>query len=200
MLILRVWTFLAHLEIHLHLLAQQHILWIYKTPPFLLFILIALEHTHFIMGNMICTSLVVPNQPIAMIVKDIFSAVAFGLRASVHGVLKYSPGQLVFGTDMMLRTQIQVDTHLARARRQTAIAKNNFRENKRRVNHTYHPGDRFLIIADKLNPKLTLHDGPYTVTHFNQANGTIHYTRRNFTDKINIRLVRPYFRSNLGGE
>ena len=94
---------------------------------------------------------------------------------------------------MMMRSLIEADMNLVKARRHKAIAQNNARENKRRIAHDYKIGDKVLILTNKLDPKLKLHEGPYTVTGFNRNNGTLHISRRNYRDSINVRLVRPYF-------
>ena len=85
------------------------------------------------------------------------------------------------------------DVELVCQRRQQAIAINNARENKCRIAYKYKPGDQVLILSGKLDPKLKLHEGPYTVVSYNASNGTLHIRRRNYIEPINIRQVRPYF-------
>ena len=87
-----------------------------------------------------------------------------------------------------------------RQRRQVAIEHNNERENKRRVAHDYKPGDKILILADRLDPKLRLNQGPFKVVSFNKTNGTLLIKRNNYIEPINMRLVRPYFGSSRGGD
>jgi hypothetical protein len=53
-------------------------------------------------------------------VKDMTSAAAYALRATVHGVTKYAPSQLVFAKDMILCTTVEANVELARQRRETA--------------------------------------------------------------------------------
>jgi len=126
-------------------------------------------------------------------VKEIFSAATFGVRAAVHSTTGYTPGQLVYGRDMLLRTMIEADMELVKARRHKAIKANNERENKRRIAHDYKVGDKVLVLTQRLDPKLKLHEGPYTVTGYNKDSGTLHISRRKYRDSINVRLVRPYF-------
>ncbi len=126
-------------------------------------------------------------------VKDLTSAAAYAIRATVHGVTKFTPAQLVYSKDMILRTTIEAKVELVRQRREAALRVNNARENKRRIHHEYQPGDKILILANPLDPKLTLHRGPYTVRSYNKATGTLHIQRRNYVEPINIRNVRPFY-------
>jgi len=134
------------------------------------------------------------------IVKDLTSAAAYGIRATVHGVTQYSPAQLVFSKDMIVRTRMVADVELVRQRRQAAIAVNNARENKRRIAYDYKEGDKVLVLSGGLDPKLKLHEGPFRVVSFNKSNGTLHIRRKNYIEPINMRQVRPYFGAIRGGD
>jgi hypothetical protein len=157
------------------------------------------ERMHRVMGDMLRVQLA-SKHPSEDIVRELTSAVAYAIRATVHGVTGYSPGQLVFSKDMILRTHVEANMELVRQRRTAAIRVTNERENKRRVAYNYKPGDRVLILAGGLDPKLKLHEGPYRVISYNKSNGTLHIQRRNYIEPINIRLVRPYFGTNRGGD
>jgi hypothetical protein len=150
------------------------------------------ERLHFVMADKVRAQLASKNKyhdP----VKEILSAATYGIRAAVHSVTGYTPGQLVYGRDMLLRTVIETDMELVKRRRQRAIEQNNKRENKRRIKHDYKEGDKILILTGKLDPKLKLNEGPYTVIGYNKNSGTLHIRRRKYNDSINVRLVRPYF-------
>ena len=155
---------------------------------------------HGIMGNMIRVQLTKRHEhedPVC----DLLSAAAYGIRATVHGTTGFSPAQLAFSKDMILRTTMEANMELVRQRRQTAIHQNVKRENRRRIAYKYQPGDKVLILASsRLDPKLKLHEGPYTVLKFNASNGILHIRRKNYVEPINIRLVRPYFGSIRGGD
>ena len=72
--------------------------------------------------------------------------------------------------------------------------KNIVKENKRRIAYDYKPGDNVLILVGSyLDPKLELHHRPYKVLGFNKSNGTLTIRRKNYTEPINMRNVRPYF-------
>ena len=147
---------------------------------------------HRVLGDMIRVQLVkthVHDDPI----KDMTSAAAYAIRATVHGVTKYTPSQLVYGKDMILRTKVIANVELARQRREAAIKVNNQRENRRRIAYDYKPGGKVLILSKHLDPKLQLHQGPYRIVSYNKASGTLHIRRKNYIEPINIRNVRPYF-------
>ena len=151
------------------------------------------ERLHLVIGNKLRAQLAT-NHRYQDPVKEILTAATYGVRAAVHSVTQYTPGQLVYGRDMLFRTAIEADMELVKARRQRAIDQNNERENTRRIKHNYKVGDKVLLLTHRLDPKMKLHQGPYEVTGYNKESGTLHISRRNYRDSINIRLVRPYFR------
>jgi len=157
------------------------------------------ERLHRVMGDMI-RSQIATRYKFADPISEMLSAAAYGIRATVHGTTRFTPGQLVFRRDMILRTEMEANMELVRQRRATAIAKGNLRENKRRIKYDYKQGDQVLILAGGLDPKLKLHEGPFKVLSYNKSSGTLHIKRRNYIEPINVRRVRPYFGSNRGGD
>ena len=91
---------------------------------------------------------------------------------------------------------MEANVELVRQRRQAAIQHNNQRENRRRIKHTYHVGDKVLILSGGLDPKLQLNEGPFSVVGVDRSTGTLSIRRRNYIEPINIRRVRPYFGSS----
>lgn len=150
------------------------------------------ERMHRVLGDMLRVQLATRHAKEDPIY-DMTSAAAYALRATVHGVTQYSPAQLVYSRDMILRTKMEANIELARKRREAAIQINNTRENKRRIAYQYKPGDKVLIIAGSMDPKLQLHQGPYNVITYDKTSGTLHIQRKNYVEPINIRNVRPYF-------
>ena len=150
------------------------------------------ERVHRIMGDMIRVQLTQQHEHDDPI-KGIFSAAAYGIHATVHGTTLYTPGQIVFNKDMILRTNILVNTELIRQRRQAAGIKNNIRENKRWIPYKYEPGGKVLLLTRYLDPKLKLKEGPYTIESVNSKNGILHIKRGQYVEPISMRLVRPYF-------
>ena len=94
--------------------------------------------------------------------------------------------QLVFGRDALMDIRFKADWKYIKQRKQEIIAKNNARENKQRIPHTYRVGDRVM-----LNMKDTPFDGPFTVRHVND-NGTVVLQMGSVLDTWNIRNIKPY--------
>jgi hypothetical protein len=147
---------------------------------------------HQVMGDMLLVQLATQHEHDKPI-EDMTSAVAYAIRATVHGTTRYSPAQLVYQKDMILRTNVEAETEAIRQRREAAILKNNQRENKRRIAYRFKAGDKVLILSRRLDPKMQLHRGPYTVIDYDPSLGTLHIQRNKYTESINIRNVRPYF-------
>jgi hypothetical protein len=77
--------------------------------------------------------------------KGILSATAFAVRSTFHTTLRSTPGQLVFGRDMIFNTKHEANWEFIRKRKQQIIEKNNEAENAKRIPHTYNIGDKVLI-------------------------------------------------------
>ena len=120
-------------------------------------------------------------------------ASAYGIRATVHGTTQHTPGQLIFNKDMILRTTMAVNYEEVRQRRQIEIQRNNERENRRRIAFDYQPGQKVLILTQRLDPKLKTHEGPFEVMRYDSTSGTLHIRRGRYVEPINVRLVRPYY-------
>ena len=150
------------------------------------------ERMHQILGTMIRAQLV-KHHPKDDPIADLCSAAAYAIRSTVHGTTQYTPGQLVFNKDMILRTNIQANVELVRHRRAAAIESNNRRENKRRIAYDYKAGDKVLILSGGMDPKLKLNEGPYKVISFDKDSGTLQIQKNHYIEPINIRRVRPYF-------
>jgi len=158
------------------------------------------ERMHKIMADMIRCQMSLRHQDDDP-VRDMLSAIAYAIRSTVHGTTQYTPGQLVFSKDMILRTHMEADIRLIQLRRQQMAKTNNTRrENKRRIKHSYEPGDKVLILPSPLEAKLTLNQGPFAVVNYDKATGTLQIRRKNYIESINIRRVRPYFGHQSGGD
>ena len=157
------------------------------------------ERLHRIMGDMLCVQLATQHEHEDPI-RDMLSAAAYGIRATVHGTTLCTPGQLVFQKDMILRTHVEANIEFVRERRKAAIAKTNVRENKRRIAHRYQPGGSVLLLPNPLDPKMTLNRGPFKIVSVNRSNGILRIQRGNYVEPIHIRHVRPYFGRSSGGD
>ena len=76
------------------------------------------------------------------VVEELTSAAAFGIQATVHGVTRFTPAQLVFNKDLILRTNMEANVELVWQRWANAIAENNQQENRQRIAYDYKEGDK----------------------------------------------------------
>jgi len=150
------------------------------------------ERVHQVIGNIIRTFELETNymdedNPW----KGILSATAFAVRSTFHTTLKNTPGQLVFGRDMILNVKHEANWEYIRERKQKIIAKNNKAENAKRIPHQYKVGDKVLLRRGTENKYETPYKGPYTILKVND-NGTIRMQVNNVEDTYNIRRLTPY--------
>ena len=121
------------------------------------------------------------------------AAAAFAIRSTYHTVMAATPGQLVFGRDMILPLTFKADWARIQLLKQQETNKNNERENKKRLPHKYNVGDQVLITYPGLQRKLKKkRDGPYPILRVFD-NGTLRIRRGAIEETINIRRVTPYF-------
>ena len=124
---------------------------------------------------------------------EILSSVAWAIRASYHSTLKATPGELVFGQDMIFNMNKVVDWQLAEKQKQDQIIRDNIRENLGRVEHDYNVGDRVMVkrrgIFRKLSRKKS---GPYVIERVH-SNGTVTIRKGTSSERINIRRIEPIF-------
>ena len=123
--------------------------------------------------------------------KGILAATAFAIRATYHTTLQKSPGQLVFGRDLIFNVQHTANWEYIRARKQRLIQKNNKNENKTRIPHTYHVNDKVMLRKGTENKYEAPFSGPHTILQVN-TNGTVRLRIGSVTDTINIRRIEPY--------
>ncbi len=134
--------------------------------------------------------------------KGVLSATAFAVRSTFHTTLRQSPGQLVFGRDMIFNIKHVANWEYIRKRKQQIIDKNNQRENARRVKHVYSVGDQVLLKRGTENKYEAPYKGPYEVIRVLE-NGTVRLTVNAVTDTYNVRRLMPYHSAddvNHGGE
>jgi transposase InsO family protein len=134
--------------------------------------------------------------------KGILSATAFAVQSTFHTTLRNTPGQLVFGRDMIFNIKHEANREFIRKRKQQQIEKNNEAENAKQIPHTYNIGDKVLIRRGTENKYKAPYEGPYTITKVND-NGTVCLKVNNVEDTYNIRQLTLYLRTESidhGGE
>ena len=67
--------------------------------------------------------------------EEYLASAAFSIRAAYHSTHGFSPCQMVFGRDMFLPVNVEVDWNAVKQRKQQQIRISNRRENSRRIPH-----------------------------------------------------------------
>ena len=127
-------------------------------------------------------------------INGVFQAVAWALRTTVSTTMKTSPGQVIFGRDMIFDFNIRTNWEAIDARRLRTATRNNERENSTRRQHNYKVDDEVLLANDGGQRRKigdTPFFGPYKIVRVNK-NGTIKIRRDRFDEVVNIRRVKPY--------
>ena len=120
------------------------------------------------------------------------TACAYAIRSTFHTTYKASPGQLVFGRDMILPIKFKADWALITQQKQEIISKSNQVENKKRIPHEYNIRDKVLLEKPgKLRKMSTPRTGPHRILRV-FTNGTIIIDKGSFHQRVNIRRVTPY--------
>ena len=126
----------------------------------------------------------------------ILSAVRYAMNSTVHTTTEATPGQLVFGRDMMHNIRFEADWQYIKDRKLQRIRQNNIKENKNRRHHVYRVGDEALVLQ---NPNRkhgeSRYKGPFLITAVHD-NGTITLQQStpsggSITQDWNIRQLSP---------
>jgi hypothetical protein len=123
--------------------------------------------------------------------KGILSASAFAVRSTFHTCLQSTPGQLVFGRDMIFNIQHTANWEYIKQRKQGIIDLNNKRENSKCQQHLYRVGDKVLLNRGTENKYESPHIGPLVIMQVND-NGTVGLKVNAVEDTYNIRRRIPY--------
>jgi hypothetical protein len=125
-------------------------------------------------------------------VEKALSIAIHAIRAGIHSTLGSSPGSLVFNRDMFLNIPLIANLHVITQKREHLIHGNLIRENQKRRQYDYLPGQRALKKHWKLHKQSTRTSGPYRVlqTH---VNGTVTIELRlGVSERLNIWRFIPY--------
>ena len=153
-----------------------------------------IEQIHQVLGNMLRTYELEdrdldPTDPWG----EFLQACAFGIRSTHHTTLQASPGQLVFGRDMIHNIPFVADWNRIETNKQKLINKSNSLENSKRLKHTYNIGNKVLLTKPGIRRKLsTPKDGPYSILKV-YSNGTVKLQRGIIQETVNIRRLEPFF-------
>jgi hypothetical protein len=123
-----------------------------------------------------------------------FASAAYAIRSTFHTTLKATPGQLVFGRDMVLPIELMADWGAIEQQRQKEMGHKNRRENSSRISHDYKVGDKILL--KKPGKHLRKLEAPRTRPHMVTAiytSGAVRIQKGKVNERVNIRRLFPYF-------
>ena len=152
-----------------------------------------IERVHLTLGNMLRT-FELENQELNEHDPwtSFLSSAAWAIRSTYHTILDATPGQLVFGRDMILPITFRADWANIIQRKNEQIIRDNAKENSRRIEHIYHEGDKVILTKPGILPKMTTpREGPYTILKVH-TNGTVRIQRGPVATRVNIRRLTPY--------
>ena len=151
-----------------------------------------IEQLHQALASLCCTFELDKNHMDAMDPwAGILSAATFGMRSMIHMTLNATPGQLVFGHDVILNLQCQADWQAIKQHKQSVINENNLKENSKRIPHMHGVGDKFLLEKDANECELNA-EGPCEATAVNE-NGTLRSKKGTVIDDANIGRCTPCY-------
>lgn len=123
---------------------------------------------------------------------EVLSSVAWAIRASYHSTLQATPAQLVFGRDMLFNMSKVINWKIITENKRKQIARDNNRENARRIAHSYSVGDEVLRIKKGIKRKYSRHKSdPYVITNVH-TNGTVTIAQGAKRQRLSIRNIEPY--------
>ena len=95
---------------------------------------------------------------------------------------------------MILPISVRADWDRIKNRKQEEIDRNNRRENRNRINHTYKEGDKIWLNKEGIQRKISApRTGPYKITTvYNNGNLEVQ-TSDAVTERVTIRRVTPNF-------
>ena len=88
-------------------------------------------------------------------INAVLQNVAYGLRATYHSSVAATPGQIVFGRDMVINSVYMANWKRYSDQRKAQIHKNNISENKSRIDYHYNIGEDVYIRKSAVEQKLS---------------------------------------------
>jgi hypothetical protein len=124
--------------------------------------------------------------------KYILASAAWAILSTFHTTLGDTPGQFVYGQDMLFDLSFKANWKNIKERKMAHIEDSNQCKNAKQISHTYCVGDLVSKDQNQLQPKLHRpHDGPYTIEKV-YTNGTLKIRKGIMSEKISICRINPY--------
>ena len=123
---------------------------------------------------------------------NILASAAWAIHSTFHTMLGATPGQIVYGRDMLFDLAFKANWKEIKERKRARIEDSNQRENAKRIRHTYKIGDLVSKDRNQIQPKLHRpRDGPYTVEKI-YSNGVLKIRKGITSEKVSIRRLNPF--------
>jgi hypothetical protein len=145
-----------------------------------------IERVHGTIGNMMRT---IDMSNISKTDDEPFAG--WAVRSTYHTTLKATPGQLVFGRDMIFNIKHEANWQLIREQKLARIKENNARENLKRISHDYAVGDLVSLLKAEFSKAEPDREGPYEITCVH-TNGTVMVRKGRVEKRLNIRQCTPW--------
>ena len=155
------------------------------------------ERLHLTIGDMIRCETFDAESNWGREVDVLLSNCAWAIRSTCSTVTGKSPGQLLFGRDMIMQIAIDIQWEEILRRKQQNILKANAYENEKRIEYKYKVGDYIKIKHDKttyMRPtKLSQpNEGPYKILKL-YKNGLVKIQRGGYRENITVTRIAPFF-------
>lgn len=154
-----------------------------------------IERVHQVLGNMLRTFGMTQKSSKNIDWNQVLQPCAWAVRSTYHTTMEATPGQLVFGRDMIYDIKFKANWEYIRKRKQNIIDTSNKRENAGRIEHRYKPGHLVQLKNDSnknLGHFADAYLGPYRIKKVHRDNGTVTLDRGGFDERVNIRRIIPY--------
>jgi hypothetical protein len=103
---------------------------------------------------------------------EVLQACAVGIMSTLHTTLQASPGQLVFGRDMIHDISFQASWDRIKNNKQKNIESSNKKENINRIKHKYYVGDHIITENRSMTKFIGTHGGTvYYIRNWDKRNG-----------------------------
>ena len=120
----------------------------------------------------------------------ILDAVAFVICSTTNRQRGYSPGQLIFGRDIIIQIKHRVDWELIRQRKQIQINRDKALDNKHRFDYDYKVGDKIMLTNHTTYKYETPYKVPFVTTQcFTKGTVTLKYGATEIRN--HIRRIMP---------
>jgi len=130
-------------------------------------------------------------------------ATQWAINTMYHTTLKASPAQLVFGWDMIMLTTYLANWAAIQHRKQEVTNADKKQENKHRIPHEYHVGDKILIHKkiNKLGKVQWPTQGPFVIVEVQDLpfTGPVVINKGSYKEKINVHHILPFFPQSSQG-